>query len=82
MAAKLIVSLPAGWDNKLIMDGKDFATLCDIFERSVGFSNEYRDGKYYRVLKDLLLEGGTFIGDKPITTNEFEQLTKPATEEA
>lgn len=72
--AKLIVDLPQGWDNKLIVDSKDFATLCDIFERAVGFSTEYHAGTYYRVHKELLLTGHMHDAIKPITPEEFEEI--------
>lgn len=47
--AKIIVSLPKGWDNRLVMDSKDFDQLCNIFERSYGCTEEYLNGSYVLV---------------------------------
>ena len=71
--AKITVKLPQGWDKYLIVDSKDFATLCDIFERSVGFEKTYHDGNDYCIESQFFIEGKS--GAKPvISKDEFEQL--------
>ena len=73
--AKITVSLPSGWDNHLIMDTKDFATLCDIFERSHGYEKRWANGANYKVKKLLLLEGTMYDGVEPISQQEFDLIT-------
>lgn len=79
--AKITVRIPQGWDNYLIMDSKDFATLCDIFERSLGFHLEYHDGEDHPVAKQFFLEGKS--GARPVMgAEQFEQMKAATLKEA
>ena len=39
--AKVIVTLPQGWDNRLVMDSKDYAILVELFDRSTSADHKY-----------------------------------------
>lgn len=80
MAAKLIVNLPYGWDNKLIVDSKDFSTLCDIFERATCFTPEYKAGKNRRVLKKATISAEMFDGEHPMTKEVFDAIQEASDE--
>ena len=78
--AKVLVSLPAGYNGKLIMDSKDFAVMQDLFDKAVRVDERYLNGEYAYVEADeqtfVLRAQGLYSMPKVLTPAEHEALAK------
>lgn len=80
--AKVIVTLPEGWGNRLVMDSKDYAILVELFDRSTSADHKYLEsvGDYVAVeRKPYPLVAATNV--TLMTQQEFEAAHAPKVEE-
>ena len=77
---KLTVTLPNGYNTQLLMEAKDFSTLCEIVDRSQGFTSNYHKGEYYYTKTGLRTSAELTAGIKIISDEEFMAI-KAQTEE-
>ena len=68
---KLTVTLPNDYNTQLLMEAKDFGTLCEILDRSQGIRSNYHKGEYYFTKTEFRTSAELTAGLKIISDEEF-----------